>query len=178
MIAVAIRAVAVSATSLFVLAGLAAPAAAASDPGAAAVPQCATSDLALRQVKSAATTPSPDAEALFALQNAGAASCTVSGGIGIRLFDAQGKPIELRFAVRNTMAMLITLAPGEEATFSVGFAPHPPMDSVTTARIDVYLTPQSAPVSAPAAIAAYGGPAVRVSNLRRTAVIPAKFMSP
>ena len=177
MIAVAIRAVVVIATSIGILAGLAAPAVAASEAAAAVVPQCATSDLALRQVKSAAT-PSPGTEAVFALQNVGAASCTVSGGVGIRLFDAQGRPIELRFAVRNAMPILIALAPGDEASFSVAFAPHPPMESATAARIDVYVTPQSAPASAPATIVAYSGAAVRISNLRRITVIPAKFMSP
>ena len=177
MIAVAIRAVAVIATSLGTLAGLPATAAAASEAAAPVVPQCATSDLALRQVKNAAP-PSLDTDVVFALQNVGAASCTVSGGIGIRLFDAQGKPIELHFAVRYAMAMLIVLAPGDEASFSITFAPHPAMESVTAARIDVYVTAQSAPVSAPATIVAFSGPAVRISNLRRTTVIPAKFMSP
>jgi hypothetical protein len=94
------------------------------------------------------------------------------------LFDAQGKLIDVRFAVRNTMAMLVTLAPGDEASFSIAFSPHPPMESVTTARIEVDLAPQLVPVSAPTTIAAYSGPLVRISNLRRTPPVRARLMLP
>ena len=173
MIAATMRAVAVIATSLGVIAGAAVPAAGSEAAPAAAAP-CTPSDLALRQVKNPASPP--DADAVYALKNRGTTTCTVSGSVGIRLFDAQGKLIDLHFAVRNTMATLVILAPGDEATFSISFAPHAPLESVTTAHIEVYLAAQLVPVSAPTTIAAYAGPAVRVSNLRLTPPAPSKFM--
>ena len=171
------RAVAIGATALGVLAGAAVPAAAASKAAPAVAPPCATADLALRQAKSPEP-PSPDAEAVYALQNRGTAACSVSGAVAIRLFDAQGKLIDVRSAVRNTMAMLVTLAPGDEATFGVSFAPHPAMESVTTARIEVSIAAQLVPVSAPTTIAAYSGPALRISNLRLTPAAPSRLMLP
>src|ERR1700681_464056 len=177
MIAANMRAVALIATSLGVLAGTAVTAAAATQVTPAAAAPCAPSDVSLRQVTNAAP-PSPDVETVYALQNGGATPCRVSGGVNIRLFDAQGKLIELRFAARNRMAMLLTLAPGDEATFSISFAPHAPMESVTTARIEVYVAAQLVPVSAPTTIAAFSGPAVRVSNLRLVPSTPSRLMLP
>jgi hypothetical protein len=150
---------------LAVLGGIEAAGAAdagAGPAGSAAAPPCASSALALREV----TVGRPPGEALFALENRGDAACRIIGSVGIHLFDAAGAAIPVRFAPRTQMAMLLTLEPGAEASFSVTFAAQPPERCVTAARVEVFLTPQTAPLSMTTSILACTAGPVRVSNLR------------
>jgi hypothetical protein len=142
-------------------------AARAAEPGAspaasAAAPACATSALALREV----TLGRPPGEALFVLENRGDAACRISGSVGIRLFDAAGAPIPLQFAPRMAMALLLTLEPGAEASFTVAFAAQSPQRCVNAARIEVSLAAQTVPLSETTSMIACTGAPVRVSNLR------------
>jgi uncharacterized protein DUF4232 len=128
---------------------------------AAALP-CASSALALREV----TVGRPPGEALFVLENRGDAPCVLIGSVGIGLFDAAGAAIPLRFAPRTKMAMRLTLEPGAEASFTVTFAAQPPERCVTAARIEVFITAQTTPLSATTSLIACTAGPVRVSNLR------------
>lgn len=171
------RVLAVAVAALAVLAAAASPATAFADASAAtgaAAPAgaqpCAPADLLLRQAApAAAATPSPDApvpDAIYVLKNRGAVACTISGGVGVRLFDPNGDAIALRVAPRNAMPLLLTLAPGDEASFTVSFAPHGTARCATSARIEVYLAPQLAPLAAATSLQACSGATMTVSNLR------------
>jgi len=171
---------AVIAAAAGVLAGLGAPAAADPTPTATAAPAaatqpCASSDLALREVSA---TGGALPEAVYALRNRGAAGCRISGSIGIRLFDAQGKPISLRFGPNSAMPMLLTLAAGDEASFTVTYGRLGTAQCVTSARIEVYLAPQLTPVSAATTFTACAFPSIRISYLRLAAPSPAPSPSP
>jgi uncharacterized protein DUF4232 len=151
---------------LVMCAALAAPAAAASEPVATPAPAlqpCVASDLSLREVSAPAA---PDPSALYALENTGSAACRISGGVGIRLFDPDGKPIPLRFAPRTAMALLLTLAPGQEASFTVTTGPHASGRCAPSARIEVFVAPQPVPVAAKTAFVVCAGGLTRVSNLQ------------
>ena len=111
---------AVGSVLLALLGGVEAAGAAAADVSPAALAPCESSALALREV----TVGRAPGDALFVLENRGAAACRIIGSVGIRLFDAAGGPIPLRFAPRTMMAMLLTLEPGAEASFTVTFAAH------------------------------------------------------
>ncbi len=164
---------------LALLGGLVAASAAepqAGPPALAAAPPCESSALALRQVRS----DGPGGDALFALQNRGDTACRIGGGVGIRLFDAAGAPLALHFAPRTKMALLLTLEPGAEASFTIGFAAQSAPGCVTAARIELDFTPQLAPknvaLSAPATLTACTAGPVRVSNLQLG--VPTSFRSP
>jgi hypothetical protein len=144
-------------------------------PGPQGLQPCASSDLVLRQAGAAASGP-PDT--VFALKNAGSAACRISGGVGIRLFDAHGDPIALRVAPRNAMPMLLTLAPGEEASFAVAFVPQKTAQCTTSARLEAYLAPQTTPVAANVAVPVCTGTTVHVSNLRAGVPVSAPTSSP
>jgi hypothetical protein len=130
----------------------------------AAVPECATSELGLREIAVKPEHGDPT-EAKYVLQNRGSAPCRMVGAVGIRLLDPQGNSVPLRFAVRNAMAMLVTLAPGGEASFTVSYVPPVPARCAAADRIAVFIPSQTTPVTAPATIAACTGGQVRVSNL-------------
>ncbi len=142
------------------------------DPPPAAVAACAAQDLALREVR---TAPAGElaSNAVYALQNRGVAPCRIVGPAGIRLFDANGTAFALRFAVRNVMAMLLTLPPGYEASFVVSYVPHAPQLCPVSASITVYLPAQTASLTAPATLAACTGSELRVGNLRLGIPLPA-----
>jgi hypothetical protein len=133
-----------------------------SPPALAVAPPCESSALALRQV----TVGRPTGDALFVLENRGDAACRIIGSVGIRLFDGSGTLIPLRFAPRTRMAMLLTLEPGAEASFTVTFAAQPPESCVTAARVEVFLTGQATPLSTTTSFVACTAGPVRVSNLR------------
>ena len=178
-----LRALAVVAVTLGLIAAGRSPAWAAADPSplplpaASAAPDsaCASSDLVLRE---AAATGGPVPDAVYVLRNRGTAACRIAGGVGIRLFDAQGKPLPLRIGPRSTMPMLIALGPGGEASFTVTYGRPGLGQCATSARIDVYLAPQLTPVSAPTSFVACAFPAVRISNLRPGAPVPAPEPAP
>jgi hypothetical protein len=153
-----------------------APAAAEPSPAAApagAIQPCATSDLALREVSA---TVGVVPQAVYALRNRGTAACRISGAVGIRMLDAQGKPLALRFGPNSMMAMLLTLAAGDEASFTVTYGRPGTTNCATAARIDVYIAPQLTPVSAATTFTACALPSVRVSNLRLG--VPPALQSP
>jgi Domain of unknown function (DUF4232) len=146
--------------------GAATPAPAAAAP--AAVPECAPSELGLREIAVKPDHGDPT-EATYVLQNRGSVSCRIVGSVGIRLLDPQGNSVPLRFAVRNAMAMLLTLAPGGEASFTVSYVAPVPARCAAADRIAVFVPPQTTAVTAPATIAACTGGQVRVSNLSMSA---------
>ena len=132
-------------------------------PAASAVaPPCESSALALRQV----TVGRSPADALFVVENGSDKACRIIGSVGIRLFDDSGAPLPLRVAPRTLMAMLLTLEPNAEASFTVTFAAQPPERCVTAARIEVFLAAQTTPLSTTTSLLACTGAPVRVSNLR------------
>jgi hypothetical protein len=132
-------------------------------PAASAVaPPCEPSALALRQV----TVGRPPGDALFVVENGSDKACRINGSVGIRLFDEAGTPIPLRFAPRTLMAMLLTLEPYAAASFTVTFAAQPPERCATAARIEVFLTGQTTPLSTTTSLIACTAGTVRVSNLR------------
>jgi uncharacterized protein DUF4232 len=133
-----------------------------SPPTLAAAPPCESSALALRQV----TVGRSPGEALFVVENSGDKACRIIGSVGIRLFDESGTPIPLKFAPRTLMAMLLTLEPSAEASFTVTFAAQPPERCATAARVEVFLTGQTAPLSTTTSLLACTAGPVRVSNLR------------
>ena len=128
---------------------------------------CAASDLALREVIGKAD-GAPPAMWTYAVKNRSGSACRLIGSAGIRLLDARGKELPLRFAPRTMMAMLLILASGNEASFTVSYAPHARdagSECTKSARIDV-LFPQLAPMSARSTMPACTGLLVHVSNLR------------
>lgn len=128
-------------------------------------PPCAVPDLGLREIRTAPPgTVAPDA--IYAFQNRGRAPCTIAGAVGIRLIGPDGSVFPLRFAVRNAMAMVITLAPEHEASFTVAYGPHAPARCPASTSIDVLVPAQATPLRAPATVMACAGSEVRVSNLR------------
>ena len=147
------------------------PAVARVQPPSADVAPCAAHDLALREVRTG-----NDGElapyAIYALQNRGAAPCRIAGAVGIRLLDASGKAFPLRFAVRTLMAMLLTVPPGYEASFSVAYSPHAAQRCPASTSIAVFVPAQTEAVTAPATLAACTGPDVRVGNLRLGIALP------
>ena len=147
------------------------PVASVPAPAAGAAP-CAVQDLTLREIR---TVPAGELapDAIYALQNRGTAPCRIAGAIGIRLLDASGNAFPLRFAVRTTMAMLLTLPPGYEASFTVAYAPHAALSCPASASIAVYVPAQTEPIVAPATIMACTGPEMRVGNLRIGIPLPA-----
>jgi hypothetical protein len=160
------------------------PVATAPAPSAETAP-CVARDLALREVRTGdAGELAP--YAIYALQNRGAAPCRIVGTVGIRLLDAGGNAFPLRFGVHILMAMLLTLPPGYEASFSVAYAPHAPQRCPASTSIAVFVAAQTEAVTAPSTLVACNGPEVRVGNLRLGVALPAaalgsrpgEFMSP
>lgn len=147
-------------------------------PPAPAVQPCASSDLALRQVGMGAG-GGPGAVVTFALRNRGTAACRMPGGVGIRLFDAQGGALPLRFAPRTAMALLLTLAPGDEASFTVSYAPpYGSIECKPAARIEVLVPPQFEAVGAKTSVPACTGAVMVVSNLRPGVPVSVPSSSP
>jgi hypothetical protein len=140
--------------------GMVAQAAATAAP---VTPPCEPADVTLREV-SVAGGALP--QGVYALRNHGAGACRIAGRVGIRLFDAQGKPIPLRIGPNSAMPVLLTLAPSDEATFTVTYGRPGTEQCTTSARIEVYLAPQPVPVSAPTSFVGCAYPALRISNLR------------
>jgi hypothetical protein len=142
-------------------------------PNAPALPKdgvapCAASDLALREVVGKAG-GTPPAMWTYAVKNRGAAACRLIGSAGIRLIDARGKEIPLHFGVRTMMAMLLTLRPGAEASFTVSYMPQARDASPSCekgARIEVFFPAQTTPLIAKSTMTGCSGLLVRVSNLR------------
>jgi Protein of unknown function (DUF4232) len=166
-----VHVLAVIATAAGLFAGLGTPASAADPaPGATATRPCTPADLSLREV---GATGGALPAATYALRNGAAAACRVSGLIGVRLFDAQGKPIRLRVGPNSAMPMLLTLAPGDEASFTITYGRTGTSQCVASTRIDVYLPEQSVPLSAPATFTGCAFPSVRISALRLGAPSPA-----
>ena len=177
---VTVRRLLAVATALLVLGGVSVPAPASAEtpapPGASLQP-CASTDLALREAPPAAAGSS--AGTVFVLRNLAATACRITGGVGIRLLDANGNPIPLRFAPHTKMAMLLTLTPDGEASFTVSFAPHDSAGCAVAARIEVTIPAQLPVVSAPTTIVACSEAVVTVSNLRLSApaaVVPPHFL--
>jgi hypothetical protein len=168
------------ATALLILGGVGVPvpASAESTTAPAGVQACAPSDLSLREAPPADADDSAPGTA-FVLRNHGLTACRITGGGGIRLLDASGNAIPLRFAPRTKMAMLLTLDPGAEASFTVSFAPHDLVRCAVAARIEVTIPGLPTAVSAPTTIVACGDAVVTVSNLRLgapAAVVPPHFL--
>jgi Protein of unknown function (DUF4232) len=137
----------------------------AASPGAAAraVTACAPSDLTLREVSATAgALPS----AVYALRNGGSAACRIAGEVGIRMLDAHGATLRLRFGPNSMMPVLLTLAAGDEASFTVTYGRAGTAQCGTAARVEVYLPPNTTPVGAPTTFTACALPSVRVSALR------------
>jgi len=133
-------------------------------------PPCAAHDLELREVRTA-----PPGElardAIYAVQNR-AAACTLTGVAGIRLIGPDGNVFPLHFAVRNTMAMVLTLASEHEASFTVSYVPPAPARCPMSTRIEVFVPTQTVPLDAPASVMACAWPAIRVGNLRSGVPLP------
>jgi hypothetical protein len=129
---------------------------------------CAASDLVLREVIGKAD-GAPPAVWTYAVKNRSGSACRLVGSAGFKLLDASGKELPLHFAPRTMMAMLLTLAAGNEASFTVTYAPHArdaATDCAKSARIEVFFPDQLAPLSAKTTMPACSGLVVRVSNLR------------
>jgi Protein of unknown function (DUF4232) len=139
------------------------PPAIASAPASPVDAPCA--DLALREVR---TYPSgePAPDAIYAVQNRSAAPCRIAGNVNIRLLDRTGGAFALRFGVRTMLAVLLTLPPGYEASFTVGYAPHPAQRCPVSTSIAVFVPGRTEPLTAPSTLVACSGPDVRVGNLR------------
>jgi hypothetical protein len=136
----------------------------------------AASDLTLREagVAPAGAEPAGAGSApgrIYALKNSGSDACRVSGGVGIRLYDASGAAFPLRFAPRTLMAMLLTLQPGAEASFTVSFASPPKAPCASSARIEAFLAADATPIAAETSLPVCDG-LVTISNLRPGAPPP------
>lgn len=158
-----LRLLAVAAAAIGALAAGGSPALAQATATPSTTAPCAAADLALREVSA---TAGALPQAVYALHNRGAAACRISGRIGIRLFDAQGKPIAVRIGPNSAMPMLLTLAPGDEGTFTVTYGRFGTEQCTPSARIEVYFAPQLVPVSSQTSFVACAVPALRISNLR------------
>ena len=135
-------------------------------PSSPGMQPCAPSDLTLREIPLGAA-GGLDPVMAYALKNSGSAACRISGGVGIRLFDADGNAAQLRFAPRTAMPMLLTLAPGDEAWFTLTYVlPLAGAACTAAGRIEVFVPPQTAAVAVKTSLAACSGATVRVSNLR------------
>jgi len=106
----------------------------------------------------------------YGVKNHSGSSCRIVGSPGIRLFDASGKELPLKFAPRTMMAMLLTLPPGGEASFTVSYGPQNTTNTATdckrAARIEVFVPDLQSPLSAKSTMPACTGRLVHVSNLR------------
>jgi Protein of unknown function (DUF4232) len=133
---------------------------------------CAPSDLALREVGK--THDAHPAGWIYAVKNHTGSACRIVGSPGLRLFDASGKELPLKFAPRTMMAMLLTLAPGAEASFTVSYGPQHGTNTATdckrAARIEAFFPDERSPLSAKSTLPACAGLLVNVSNLRLVAV--------
>ena len=146
------------------------PVASASAPPGDVAP-CTVRDLALREVRALpGGQPAPDA--IYALQNRATAPCRIAGTINIRLLDANGGAFALRFGIRTMIAILLTLPPGYEASFTVAYAPHPPQRCPASTSIAVFVPGQSEPLTAQSTLMACTGPDVRIGNLRAGIPLP------
>jgi Protein of unknown function (DUF4232) len=129
---------------------------------------CAPSDLVLREVGK--TGSAGTAAWVYAVKNRSGSACRLIGSVGFRLFDAHGNELRLQFAPRTMMAMLVTLPPVNEASFSASYAPQYTTNTATyckrSARIEVLFPDQRAPLSAKSTMPACTGLLVRASNLR------------
>ena len=140
------------------------------------VPPCAAADLALREVGVAGGALP---QGVYAMRNRGTAPCRIAGRVGIRLFDAQGKAIPLRIGPNSAMPVLLTLAPGDEGSFTVTYGRTGTQECTTSARIEVYVAAEPMPVSAaPTSFIGCGYPALRISNLRLGVPTPAPSALP
>ncbi|GAC1578167.1 MAG: hypothetical protein NVS3B7_11720 [Candidatus Elarobacter sp.] len=142
--------------------------------GAGAVAPCRVDELAGRVLEGdgAATT-------VFALRNRGPQACRIAGNVGVRLLDERGTPYPIQTAPRATMAMLLTLASGREASFSLGYT-RAIVACPSSAFVEVYVPPQPDPIRVQAHVPACtgtGAPQLRVSNLR-LGLPPAPVASP
>jgi hypothetical protein len=128
-------------------------------------------DLALREVR---TVPSgePAPDAIYALQNRATAPCRIVGNVTIRLLDANGGAFPLRFGIRTMIAILLTLPPGYEASFTVAYAPHAPQRCPASTSIAVFVPGQIDPITAQSTLMACTGPDVRIGNLRAGIPLP------
>jgi hypothetical protein len=126
---------------------------------------CAPSELALRDAGRTASGTGPGT--VFALRNLGASPCRLNGGVGVRLYGADGKQIPLQFGPNDLVLRTgLTLAPGEEASFTLAFAPPASSDCATAARIEVVLSGRPSAVAAATALAACPGATATISRLR------------
>jgi hypothetical protein len=129
---------------------------------AVTTPACEMKDLALSELAS----ETKGDEGVYVVENRGAAACRITGGVSIRLLDAQGNEVPLGFAPRTMMAMLLTLAPGAKASFTVKYVTIPAKSCPLASRIAAYFPGQTTPLTAQANIEACTGSVVLVSNLR------------
>lgn len=175
-----LRVLAVIALAAAASAGLGARASAADtvpakEPAAPAARPCAPADLTLREVSA---TAGALPEAVYALRNRGAAACLIAGSVGIRLFDAQGKPIPLRTGPNSALPAQLALAVGDEAWFTVTYGRTGTSQCVTSARIEVSLPAQTTPLSAPTGFTGCAFPSIRISNVRQGVPSPAPSAAP
>ena len=70
------------------------------------------------------------------------------------------------------MAMLLTLPPGYEASFTVGYVPRGAQGCPASTSIAVSMPAQTEPLAAASTIMACTGPEVRVGNLRIGVPLP------
>jgi hypothetical protein len=124
---------------------------------------CVASALSLREV--GVTDDGSSFSAVYALKNDGSAACRIVGGVSIRLYDTRGQDIPVHFAPRTTMAMLLTLEPGAEASFTVSLPSTVSKYCRQSARIEASVA-QLPALSAKSSLMACIGPLVHVSNLR------------
>jgi hypothetical protein len=65
---------------------------------------------------------------VFTFQNRSAVTCTLYGFPGLQMLDAQGRPIPTRvnwgsdYVVRPEKPALVTLGPGDQASFVLGYS--------------------------------------------------------
>jgi Protein of unknown function (DUF4232) len=138
---------------------------------------CRPQDLALRD---AGADPSSDAtRERYALQNVGLGPCRISGWLNAVLRDANGAPIVLQVAPRNKMAMLLALARGHEASFTIAYpgsgGPNGEQRCVAAQTIAVTIAGATTPLVAPTRITPCPpatGPGMRISNLQLGVPLP------
>lgn len=141
-------------------------------PPAAHVATCDVHDFDLREIRTVpAGAPAPDA--IYAVQNRGSAPCRIASSIGVQLFGADGAAFALHFEMRRMLAMIVTLPPGYEGSFTVAYAPPAPARCATSTSIAVYVAAQTTPLTAPATLMACTSGNVRVGNLRLGVPLPA-----
>jgi Protein of unknown function (DUF4232) len=137
---------------------------------------CRPQDLELREV-GPETSPG-SARETYAIQNVGLGPCRLTGGVGAVLRDANSTAIPLRVAPRTSMAMLLTLLRGHEASFTLAYTvggPNGEQRCIGAHTIAVTLPGNPTPLLAATHVAPCPpatGAGMRISNLRLGVPLP------